>query len=206
LGYRIFENCAEKNRAIIADAVALSDRGRAVLIGVKSVLTSDELADEFKTHAPDLPIEILNAINDADEAAIIARAGHAGAVTVATNMAGRGTDIKIPNTVKTTGGLHVIIAETNDFSRIDRQLIGRSARQGDPGTFIRYVAMDEDVVVRFLPNSLIRLWKMIHRLGFVSQKMARFMIYLAQTRAEHLAYKQRKSALKSEIDMEKSMI
>lgn len=206
LGYRIFENCAEKNRAIIADAVTLSDRGRAVLIGVKSVLTSDKLADEFKTHAPDLPIEILNAINDADEAAIIARAGNAGAVTVATNMAGRGTDIKIPTTVKTTGGLHVIIAETNDFSRIDRQLIGRSARQGDPGTFIRYVAMDEDVVVRFLPNSLIRLWKMIHRLGFVSQKMARFMICLAQTRAEHLAYKQRKSALKSEIDMEKSMI
>lgn len=206
LGYRVFATNEEKLHAIVQDACGLSAKGCAVLIGVKSVLTSDDLADAFAFCAPDQPIEILNAINDAQESAIVARAGQAGAVTVATNMAGRGTDIKIAPDVRENGGLHVIIAETNDFSRIDRQLIGRCARQGDPGAYMRYVALDEDVVMRFLPSVLRRFWIASFRAGIARQTLARFMLYLAQKRAEHLAYKQRKASLDNEIETEKSMI
>ena len=206
LGYRVYASNAEKLRAIVQDACALSAKGCAVLIGVKSVLTSDDLYEAFAKYAPDQPIEILNAINDAQESAIVARAGQSGAITVATNMAGRGTDIKIEHDVRANGGLHVIIAETNDFSRIDRQLIGRCARQGDPGAFMRYVALDEDVVMRFLPSVLRRFWIASFRAGIARQTLARFMLYLAQKRAEHLAYKQRKASLDNEIETEKSMI
>lgn len=205
-GYRVFATNAEKMQAIVMDARALSEKGCAVLIGVKSVLTSDELAKAFEQYAPGLPINILNAINDAEESAIVARAGQTGAVTVATNMAGRGTDIKISQEVKDTGGLHVIIAETNDFSRIDRQLIGRCARQGDPGVFLRYVALDEDVVMRFLPLAIRKSWFASFQARIAPQQTARFMLYLAQRRAERLAYKQRKASLQSEIETEKSMI
>lgn len=206
LGYRVFANNAEKLNAIVQDACALSTKGCAVLIGVKSVLTSDDLSMAFSMHAPDQHIEILNAIKDAQESAIIACAGQSGAITVATNMAGRGTDIKIERAVRDNGGLHVIIAETNDFLRIDRQLIGRCARQGDPGAFIRYVALDEDVVMRFLPSLLRRFWIASFRAQIAQPLMARFMLYFAQKRAEHLAYSQRKASLKTEIEIEKSMI
>ena len=154
LGCQVFENKDEKLRVIVEDVKKLASNGHAILVGLKSVLTSQEVARAFDKYAADLPIEILNAVNNAEENSIVARAGQCGAVTVATNMAGRGTDIKISQSVRNTGGLHVIIAETNDFSRIDRQLIGRCARQGDPGTCIRYVALNEDVIVRFLPKFL----------------------------------------------------
>lgn len=206
LGYRVFESNTEKLRAIVRDASALSDKGCAVLIGVKSVLTSDELSKAFVTHAPDQRIEILNAINDAQESAIVARAGQSGAITVATNMAGRGTDIKIERAVHDKGGLHVIIAETNDFSRIDRQLIGRCARQGDTGAFIRYVALDEDVVIRFLTPFLRRFWIASFRACIAQTLITRLMLYLAQKRAEHLAYLQRKASLEIEIETDKSTI
>ena len=206
LGYRVFASNVEKLHAIVQDACVLSAKGRAVLIGVKSVLTSDDLSAAFALGAPNQPIEILNAINDAQESAIVARAGKAGAITVATNMAGRGTDIKIESDVRDTGGLYVIIAETNDFSRIDRQLIGRCARQGDPGAFMRYVALDEDVVMRFLPSVLRCFWIASFRTRIARQMLARLMLYIAQKRAEHLAYKQRKVSLENEIETEKSMI
>ncbi len=157
-------------------------------------------------YAAELQREIWNGVHNAEENCIVARASQWGAVNVATNMDGRGTDIKISQSVRNTGGLHVIIAETNDFSRIDRQLIGRCARQGDPGTYIRYVALNEDVVVRFLPKFLQKLWMISYRLGLFRQHIARLMLYLSQKRAEILAYKQRKVAFESEIETEKDMI
>ena len=206
LGCRVFENKDEKLRVIVEDVKKLALILKTILVGLKSVLTSQEVARAFDKYAADLPIEILNAVNNAEENSIVARAGQCGAVTVATNMAGRGTDIKISQSVRNTGGLHVIIAETNDFSRIDRQLIGRCARQGDPGTCIRYVALNEDVVVRFLPKFLQKLWMISYRLGLFRQHIARLMLYLSQKRAEILAYKQRKVAFESEIETEKDMI
>ena len=206
MGYQVFGQDEKKLSQIVKDARVLSREGRAVLIGVKSVLTSQNLAAVFVAQAPDLPFEILNAIHDTEENAIIAQAGQCGMITIATNMAGRGTDIKLPKDVVECGGLHVIVAETNDFSRIDRQLIGRCARQGDPGSYQRYVALDEDVVTRFLPMILRKIWALSFRIQFAIQPVAWLMLFLAQRRAEHLAYKHRKSALENEIETEKSMI
>ena len=203
---RVFRTQAEKMRAVAQDALALSDAGRAVLIGVRSVHTSAALHQAFLAIAPDHPIAVLNAVNDAEESSIVALAGQSGAITVATNMAGRGTDIKIDENVHATGGLHVIIAETNDFSRIDRQLIGRCARQGDPGTTCYYISMDEELMRRFLPKPLAALWPAQYRSKSFRSEFARLMVAVAQRRAERLAFAQRKNSLESEIAVEKGTI
>ena len=202
----VFQTQAEKMRKVAADTLALADVGRAVLIGVRSVQTSAALHEAFAVISPDQPIAVLNAVNDAEESHIVERAGISGAITVATNMAGRGTDIKIDEAVRKTGGLHVIIAETNDFGRIDRQLIGRCARQGDPGTTRYYISMDEELMRRFLPKPLLSLWGVQYRSKVMRAGFARGMVHIAQRRAERLAYAQRKSSLENEISVEKGTI
>lgn len=202
----VFRTQAEKMRTVAQDALALAQEGRAVLIGVRSVHTSTALHKAFQSIAPDRTIAVLNAVNDAEESQIISLAGQSGAITVATNMAGRGTDIKIDDQVQATGGLHVIIAETNDFARIDRQLIGRCARQGDPGTTRTYISMDEELMRRFLPKPLARLWAAQYGTGVLRGPFAQSMIRTAQRRAERLAYAQRKASLESEIAVEKGTI
>jgi preprotein translocase subunit SecA len=202
----VFRGQSEKMRKVAQDALALADQGRAVLIGVRSVNSSAALYAAFCAIAPDRPVAVLNAVNDAEESAIVAVAGQSGAITVATNMAGRGTDIKIDDIVHALGGLHVIIAETNDFSRIDRQLIGRCARQGDPGTTRLYVSLDEDLMRRFLPKTLAAFWSLRFRLGLNQDRFAKKMIGVAQRRAENLAFAQRAAALESDISVEKAGI
>ena len=119
-------------------------QSRPVLIGTKTIEKSELLSgllDEAGiAHA------VLNARHIAQEAEIVAQAGQAGRVTVATNMAGRGTDIKLEERVAELGGLHVIVTEIHDSARIDRQLIGRCGRQGDPGSFQRYFSVDDDIL------------------------------------------------------------
>lgn len=203
---RVFRTQSDKMRRVARDAIALADKGRAVLIGVRSVNSSAALYAAFCAIAPDRQIAILNAVNDAEESAIVAVAGRSGAITVATNMAGRGTDIKIDEKVHATGGLHVIIAETNDFGRIDRQLIGRCARQGDPGTTKVYISMDEDLMRRFLPKPLAALWSVQFRTGLNRDRFAKKMIAVTQRRAENLAFAQRAASLESDISVEKGSI
>lgn len=202
----VFRTQADKMRRLAADALALSDKGRAVLIGVRSVHTSAALHHAFQSIAPTRDVAVLNAVNDAEESSIVALAGASGTITIATNMAGRGTDIKIDDAVHKTGGLHVIIGETNDFSRIDRQLIGRCARQGDPGTFRYYVSMDEELMRRFLPKPFSSLWRLTYPSAIFRDQCARLMIWVAQRRAERLAFAQRKSSLEGEISVEKGTI
>jgi preprotein translocase subunit SecA len=120
------------------------DAGRPVLIGSRSVEASEHLSDAL-TRAG-IEHRVLNARQDAGEADVVAHAGHAGLVTVATNMAGRGTDIHLADGVAAAGGLHVVLTEFHDSPRIDRQLIGRCARQGDPGSAIAIVALDDTVL------------------------------------------------------------
>jgi preprotein translocase subunit SecA len=119
-------------------------QGRPVLIGTRSIAKSERLSTMLTQQA--IPHQVLNAHRIAEEAEIVARAGQPGKVTVATNMAGRGTDIKLAPDVHQSGGLHVICTELHDSARIDRQLIGRCARQGDPGTYRMYMAMDDDIL------------------------------------------------------------
>jgi preprotein translocase subunit SecA len=145
LGVVVFSASADRDAAVIAAARRETARGRAVLVGTRSVAASERIA--ALCAAAGLPHKVLNARQDADEAATIAQAGAAGRITVATNMAGRGTDILLDDTVRAAGGLHVILTEFHDSPRIDRQLAGRAGRQGDPGSFECLVALDDELFV-----------------------------------------------------------
>ena len=126
---------------------ALHKQGRALLVGTRSVEASELLA--AKLNEIDLPHRILNARQDQEEAEIIALAGQTTQITVATNMAGRGTDITLSPEVKAAGGLHVIATERHSARRIDRQLFGRCGRQGDPGSCESMVSLEDEVLALY---------------------------------------------------------
>jgi len=191
--------------AIAKSAFELLAAGRAVLVGMRSVRTSTALYEHLLACKPNLKVQLLHAIHHAQESAIVAEAGRDGALTIATNMAGRGTDIKLEESVRASGGLHVIIGESNDYERIDRQLIGRCARQGDPGSVQRFIAFDEEVVRRFAPGWLRRLWPWLHARGLSWQPpLAALVLRQAQGRAERLAFQQRKNILKQDVELDRS--
>jgi preprotein translocase subunit SecA len=144
LADRVFLDAESKWQAVVAEVVEMRHLGRPVLIGTRSIDKSQQLSERLQ--AAGVPHELLNAHRHATEAEIVAEAGHVGRVTVATNMAGRGTDIKLAPNVAERGGLHVICTELHESSRIDRQLAGRGARQGDPGSFSQFAALDDDIL------------------------------------------------------------
>jgi len=147
---RTYRTLDAKIDAVVASAIAERTNDRPVLIGTRTVEMSDTLGRAFERAG--VPTQVLNARQDQAEADIIAAAGQAGTITVATNMAGRGTDINVSHGAKAAGGLHVIVAEHNDAARIDRQLIGRTARQGDPGSYQFLCSLEDD-----LPRSVVPL-------------------------------------------------
>jgi len=136
---------AEKFRRIVAETQEMHAQGRPVLIGTRSIDKSEELS-RLLTEAG-LPHTVLNARHIEKEAEIVSQAGQLGQITVSTNMAGRGTDIKLGDGVEELGGLHVVCTELHDSARIDRQLVGRCGRQGDPGTWRQYVSLDDEILV-----------------------------------------------------------
>jgi preprotein translocase subunit SecA len=135
----------QKWAAVVEDTLEQHRRGRPVLIGTRSIDKSEELADLLV--ASGLEPTVLNARHVAREAEIVALAGQQGKITVATNMAGRGTDIRLGEGVAELGGLHVICTELHEAQRIDRQLIGRCGRQGDPGTYRQFLALDDEILL-----------------------------------------------------------
>ncbi len=171
----------EKWRLIVERVKALHSSGRPVLIGTRSVLASNRLsqilADEGLEH------EVLNAENVAREAVIIAEAGRRGRITVATNMAGRGVDISVDSDLVDQGGLHVILSERHDAGRIDRQMQGRTARRGEPGTTEAVLSM-EDPLLELLPRRLPRL-----------RRFGAALFHLAQRRAERAHARDRRNLL-----------
>jgi preprotein translocase subunit SecA len=118
--------------------------GRPVLIGTRSIDKSNILAQMLRDQG--LAVQVLNANEIEREAEIVSLAGQKGQITVATNMAGRGTDVKLEDSIRAIGGMMVICTELHDAARIDRQLIGRCGRQGDPGTYRQYLALDDDIL------------------------------------------------------------
>jgi preprotein translocase subunit SecA len=151
-GTRMFRTSELKWSAVVESACAASRANRAVLIGTRSVDASEHVG-ALLIRAGLRPV-ILNARQDRQEAEIVGAAGQPGRVTVATNMAGRGTDIKLDPMVKEAGGLHVVLTEYHESSRIDRQLFGRAGRQGDPGSYESIVALDDELFRRFTPRYL----------------------------------------------------
>ena len=136
----------------------LQRQGRPVLVGTKTVAASEQVSLALR----DVPHQVLNAYVVSEEAAIIAQAGTAARVTVATNMAGRGTDILLSDAARASGGLHVILTDLHDSRRIDLQLYGRCGRQGDPGRVMRFISLEDDLlqrqskVVRALAHTALR--------------------------------------------------
>ena len=161
-------------------------------------MAASEIASNFLVKVG-LQFQILNAKQDKEEAEVIALAGHTGQITVATSMAGRGTDIKLVDSVRQQGGLHVILSERYDAARVDRQLAGRGARQGDPGSFEQMLSLD-DVV--FSDNFAKLLAKVAHVLG-VEQNLGRQIALIAlmweQKRRERRSYLDRKATQKYDL-------
>jgi preprotein translocase subunit SecA len=161
VGTRIYVSEDVKWEAVLDSVTHAMRRNRSVLIGTRSVGASERV-DNLLRQAGLSPV-ILNARQDRYEAEIIASAGQPGRVTVATNMAGRGTDITIHQRVRDEGGLHVILTEYHESRRIDRQLFGRAGRQGDPGTYESIVSLDDELFQRFAGKALLRLLAKIFR-------------------------------------------
>jgi preprotein translocase subunit SecA len=151
----IVQTAAAKWRTIADRAARLSAAGRPVLIGTRSVAASELASDLLRGHG--VAHSLLNAAQDAAEAAIIAQAGDAGCVTIATNMAGRGTDIRLATGVSDQGGLAVILSDRHDAARIDRQLAGRGARQGDAGSFVQVLSLEDALLDPLRTNPVGRL-------------------------------------------------
>jgi preprotein translocase subunit SecA len=156
---RLFRSRAARWRAVVARAREMRQQGRPVLVGTGSVAASEQLSEALT--AAGLPHQVLNARQDRREAELIARAGEAGCITVATHMAGRGTDIALGRGVQERGGLHVIATECGESRRVDRQLFGRCGRQGDPGSFEAMFSLEDEVLTRFAPQFAARLLKSI---------------------------------------------
>ncbi len=148
----IFAHKDEKLKALIEEVKERHEKGQPILIGTVSVESSEEISNLLT--AEGLKHEVLNAKNHAREAEIIARAGEKGAITLATNMAGRGTDIKLTEEVRQLGGLCVFGTERHESRRIDNQLRGRSGRQGDPGFTRFYICFDDELLKRFAAESV----------------------------------------------------
>jgi preprotein translocase subunit SecA len=149
----VFRTKTEKERAILDEIRLVHASGRPVLIGTASVQESERLSG----HLRDMAHRVLNACNEEDESALIARAGERGAVTISTNMAGRGTDIRLGLGVADLGGLHVVGTNRHESRRIDFQLRGRAGRQGDPGSSRFIVSLEDDLVMRFAEDGAGRL-------------------------------------------------
>ena len=190
---QMFETMEEKYSAAIKRICELNDIGVPVLVGTRSVLSSEEVSKRLK--AAGRAHRVLNATQTAQEANIVSEAGARGKITVATNMAGRGTDIKLSKEIKELGGLHVVATEPATSYRVDRQLFGRAARQGDPGSAQMFASVDDDLFLRHAP--LVR--KMWRTVG--PDKVIR----LAQNRAERLARFNRKQVLRSDDWMDQSL-
>jgi preprotein translocase subunit SecA len=189
-----------KWRAIADHAVALAAAGRPVLIGTRSVATSQLASDLLQGHG--VAHSLLNAAQDAAEAAIVARAGEPGRVTIATNMAGRGTDIRLAAGVADQGGLAVILSDRHDAARIDRQLAGRGARQGDPGSFSQILSLEDALMDPLHANAAGRLLLAAAR---THRQLACALFAIMQNRAERRHRLVRRELMRYETKLQSSM-
>ena len=184
---RLFNNESAKWDAVVQEVLEVHQTCRPILIGTrtidKSVILSEKLRQAGVEHA------VLNANQVAEEAAIVAKAGEWGKVTVSTNMAGRGTDIKIADDIRLLGGLHVICTEMHEAARIDRQLIGRCGRQGDPGTFRQYLSLNDELLrtafgkkYRALSNDIRQFFRAQRLVEKKSYRNRKVMLYYENER------------------------
>ncbi len=203
-GVKLFKRAEAKWEATMSAARKQTANGRPVLIATRSVADSERLGTML-THARCDHV-VLNAHHDGAEAAIVAEAGRPGRITVATNMAGRGTDIKLAAGVAERGGLHVILTEFYESARIDRQVIGRGGRQGDPSTYEVIVALEDEL----FQSGCRPLARMLQGLALPGRRLlpawwARILRLLAQHSAQRRHYRIRRATLKLQRELDKSL-
>ncbi len=188
----VYNNLNAKYKALINEVKERHEKGQPILIGTSSVENSEVISELLRKEK--IKHEVLNAKNHEREADIIAKAGHKGAVTVATNMAGRGTDIKLAEGVKELGGLAVLGSERNESRRVDNQLRGRAGRQGDPGYSRFYVSLEDDLMLRFGNLKDNRLFASMKDQA-IDSKFVTKLISSAQVKVEGAAFDSRKNVL-----------
>ena len=203
---RIFSTEEEKFRAVADQIIEWNKSGVPVLIGTRSIEKSEKLSRLLAEAG--IEHQILNAKNHEIEAQIVAQAGQVGKVTVATNMAGRGTDIKLGEGVAALGGLHVIGTERHESRRIDRQLSGRCARQGDPGFAQFFISLEDEIIEAFGEKPAARIRKKYAGRGELTSIRMRRLFVAAQRKKERQHFKDRKLLMhyeKQRAEMRKNM-
>ncbi|MGD9126241.1 MAG: preprotein translocase subunit SecA [Planctomycetia bacterium] len=183
LSTRFFLDQKSKWSAIVEEIDRIHPKGQPLLVGTRTIEDSELLADELRHR--NIPFHLLNGKQDADEAKIVARAGEKGTVTVATNMAGRGTDIRLGDGVRELGGLHVIGCEQQECARVDRQLIGRCARQGDPGSCQLFASAEDSLLAANSPHLVRRMKRLAQPDGEVHANLSSEVARIQQQRERH---------------------
>lgn len=187
--FRVYKNRTEKIIHIFRLAQKLHAEGVPVLIGTKRINDSEDLASFFEKEI--IPFRLLNAKKLNEEAQIVSEAGKAGRITIATNMAGRGTDIKLSSEVIEQGGLRVIMFEPHESRRIDWQLFGRAGRQGQPGEVFPMCALDDEIIKNYLPQWIVSLLHLVLEFR-LTVPLWDSIIYFCQKRAEKKSFRLRK--------------
>jgi preprotein translocase subunit SecA len=185
----------EKWNRVIEEIKRVHSEGRPVLVGTRSVAASEQLSALLRAQGFDH--EVLNAVRHAEEAEIVAAAGQPGRITIATNMAGRGTDIVLGDGVAAAGGLHVLATERHESPRVDRQLYGRAGRQGDPGSARTIAALTDEVVRRYAGP--------LQWLGRLAGPARAGVFRLAQRKAQAMAARRRRQVMRSDETYEESL-
>ena len=201
---RIYPFAEDKWRAVVEHVAALHEADRPVLVGTRSVEASERISELLAERG--LDHAVLNARQDAEEADIVALAGASGCITVATNMAGRGTDIVLRPGVAEGGGLHVVLTELHEAKRIDRQLMGRCGRQGDPGSYQAFLSLEDELATTHLGAlrrglGTLAAWPSLA----ASQWLLRYLLYSGQRSAERLHSRMRHDLLKMDEKLDTSL-
>lgn len=197
---RVFATDEEKWECVLARILHHHQRGAPILVGTRSVVSSELLSQKLEERG--IAHKVLNAKQDGEEADIVAEAGHVGRITIATNMAGRGTDIKLREGAAELGGLHVILSERHEAGRIDRQIAGRCARQGDPGNVEAILSLQDALLVPYSNGlSAVVLRSLVSRFSDKKEMLHAKWIRYAQKRTERSQSRIRKSLLKADKQM-----
>ncbi|MFM9996578.1 MAG: hypothetical protein ACKVU4_12360 [Phycisphaerales bacterium] len=200
---RAFRTAESKWAAIVESIEKVHRQGRPVLVGTRSIQASEHLGARLAARG--LAHRVLNANFDKEEADFVAEAGRGGAITVATNMAGRGTDIKLDEDAKHAGGLHVLLTEMHTAQRIDRQFIGRAGRQGDPGSAQVFVSLDDELVKHYVPKAALALKRRSRGEELRAGRITRTIFRVAQRRAEARSRRGRAGVMKQDDWIDKHL-
>ncbi|KAA0068826.1 preprotein translocase subunit SecA [Rhodanobacter sp. T12-5] len=200
---RICRTSDERWKEVARRATEVAATGRPVLVGTRSVEASEQLGNLLERDG--IAHAVLNARQDKSEAEAVAQASQAGRITVATNMAGRGTDIKLAPDVEQAGGLHVILTEFHESARVDRQLFGRCARQGDPGTIESVVSVEDELFRQFAPAGGRWLMRAMVRQNRETRRLLRWWVRHLQNRAERHYRKQRTETIRRDFEWARAL-